>query len=136
MIGKSQGLDLIEGGEYIPLNDYCENEGIIPEVTPPYSPESNRVAKRKNKTLKEMMNSLFVSASAPNNLRGEAVLSACHLQNRIPYKKIGETPYELWKGHAPNLKYLKVWRCLIKVMLPNPKKGKTLSRLLHVYWVC
>ena len=35
------------GGEYIPLNDYCENEGIIYEVTPPYSPESNGVDERK-----------------------------------------------------------------------------------------
>ena len=26
-------------GEYIPLNDYCEKEGIIHEVIPPYSPE-------------------------------------------------------------------------------------------------
>ena len=30
---------------------------------------------------------------------------------------------ELWKG-APNLKYLKVWGCLVKVMLPDPKKRK------------
>ena len=96
------------GGDYIPLNDYCENEGIIHEVTPPYSLESNGVAEIKNKNLKEMMNSLFVSASAPNNLWGEAILSVCHLQNRISYKKTGKTPYELWKCHAPNLKYLKV----------------------------
>ena len=46
-------------------------------------------------TLKEMMNSLLVSASAPNNLWGEAILSSCHLQNRITYNKIGKTPYEL-----------------------------------------
>ena len=111
-----------KGGEYIPLNDYCEKEGIIHEVTPPYSLESNRVAKRR--TLKEMMNFLLVSASTPNNLWGEAILSACHLQNRIPYKKIGKTPYELWKGHTPNLKYLKVWGCLAKIMLPDPKKRK------------
>ena len=58
------------GGEYIPLNDYCEKERIIHEVTLPYSPESNGVVERKNRTLKEMMNSLLVSASAPNNLWG------------------------------------------------------------------
>ena len=66
-------------------------------------------------TLKEMINTLLVSASAPDNLWGEAILSACHLQNRISYKKTGKTSYELWKDHAPNLKYLKVWRCLVKV---------------------
>ena len=43
--------------------------------------------------------------------------------NRISYKKAGKTPYELRKGHAPNLKYLKVWRCLA-IMLPDPKKRK------------
>ena len=112
------------GGEYIPLNNYCEKEGIIHEVTPPYSPKSNGVAERKNRTLKKMMNSLLVSASAPNNLWDEAILSACHLQNRIPYKKTSKTLYELWKGHEPNLKYLKVWGCLAKVMLPDPKKRK------------
>ena len=80
-----------KGGEYIPLTDYCEKEGIIHEVTPPYSPESNRVAKRKNKTLKEMMNSLLVNASTPNHLCIEAILPACYLQNRIPYKKTSKT---------------------------------------------
>ena len=107
MIGKSKGLNFIEC-EYISLNDYCENEGIIHEVTHPYSSESNGVTERKNMTLKEMLNSLLVNASTPDNLRGEAILSACHLLNRIPYKKTGKTPYELWEGHTPNLKYLKL----------------------------
>ena len=109
---KIKRIKYDRGGEYIPLNDYCEKDGIIHEVTPPYSLESNGVVERKNRTLKEMMNSLLVSTSAPNNLWGEAILSACHLKNRIPYKKTCKTPYELWKGHAPNLKYLRVWGCL------------------------
>ena len=67
-----------KGGEYIPLNDYYNNEVIIHEVTPPYPPESNRVAERINRTLKDM-NFLLVSDSTPINLWGEAILSACHL---------------------------------------------------------
>ena len=96
-------------------------------MTPPYSPDSNRVVERKNRTLKEMMNSLLVSASALDNLWGEAILFACHLQNRIP-RKLVRHPYELWKGHALNLKYLKVWGCLAKFMLPYPKKRKIESK--------
>jgi len=97
------------GGEYVLFNDYCVKEGIIHEVMPPYSPESNRVAERKNRTLKEMMNAMLISSNSLNNLWGEALLTTCFLQNRIPHKKTGKTPYELWKGFRPNLKYLRVW---------------------------
>ena len=38
------------------------------------------------------------------------------------------SPYELWKGYKPNLKYLRVWGCLAKVMLPDPKKRKIESK--------
>ena len=112
------------GGEYVLFNEYCVREGIIHEVTPPYSPESNGVAKRKNRTLKKIMNAMLISSSAPNNLWGEALLTACFLQNRIPHKKTGKTPYELWRGYQPNLKYLRVWGCQAKVMLPGPRKRK------------
>ena len=57
------------------------------------------------------------------------ILSTCHLHNRILYKKTDKTPYELWKGHAPNLKYLKVCGCLAKIMLLDPKKRKIGSKI-------
>ncbi|KAL0373734.1 UNVERIFIED_CONTAM: Retrovirus-related Pol polyprotein from transposon TNT 1-94 [Sesamum radiatum] len=53
---------------------------------------------------------------------GEAVLSACYVLNRVPHKKLDKTPHELWKGFAPNLRYLKVWGCLAKVAYPVFKR--------------
>ena len=79
------------------------------ETPPPYySLEYNRVAERKNKTLKDMMNAMLVSSIAPLNLLGEAILSACHIQSKIPYKNTSKTPCELWKGYVPNITYLKM----------------------------
>ena len=43
------------------------------------------------------MNAMLVSSGAPLNLWGEVILFACHIQNRIPYKRTDKTPYELWK---------------------------------------
>ena len=86
------------GGEYVLFNDFCVKEGIIHEVTPPYSPESNGVAERKNRTLKEMMNAMLISSSASDNLWGEALLTTCFLQNRIPHKKTGKLPMSYGEG--------------------------------------
>ena len=69
-----------------------------------------------------MMNAILASSSAPDNLWGEAFLFVCHLQNRISYNKTSLTPSKLWKDYSSNLKYLKVWGCLAKVILPLPKK--------------
>ena len=75
------------GGEYVtPFGEYCAQHGIIHEVTPPYSPQSNGVAERKNRTLKEMMNAMLLSSGVPQNLWGEAVLSANDLLNKVPRK--------------------------------------------------
>ena len=123
MVELSLILRTDKGGEYEsnPFNSFCEDHEIIHKTTPSYSLESNGVAKRKNRTLKEIKNAMLVSSGAPLNLWGETIISACHIQNRITYKRIGKTPYELWKGYAPNITYLKVCGCLAKVLSPNLK---------------
>ena len=130
---KIKSIRSDRSGEYVSFNDYCVKEEIIHEVTPPYSPESNGVAEIKNRTLKEMMNAMLISSNVPDNLWGEALLTTCFLQNRILHKKSGKTSYDLWKGFQPNLKYLRVWRCLAKVMLR--KIGSKTSDCLFLCYV-
>ncbi|GFP97577.1 retrovirus-related pol polyprotein from transposon tnt 1-94 [Phtheirospermum japonicum] len=120
---KIKSIRSDRGGEYVaPFEELCNESGIIHQTTAPYSPQSNGVAERKNRTLKEMMNALLISSGLPQNMWGEAVLTANYILNKIPLKGRDETPYELWKGRKPSYKYLKVWGCLAKVEVPLPKQ--------------
>ena len=113
------------GGEYeFPFQEIFLENGIIHQMTAPYTPQQNGVAERKNRTLKEMMNALLLSSGLPQNLWGEAVLTATQILNRVPYSKTQIIPYEKWKGRKPNLNYFKVWGCLAKVQVPKPKQVK------------
>ena len=71
-----------------------------------------------------MLNAMIVSAKLPFNLWDEALLIACHVHNRVLYKKIQSFPYELWNGRKPNLSYLKVWGCIAYFRVPDPKRTK------------
>ena len=98
--------------------------GIIHETTTPYSPASNSVAKRKSRTLIELTNTLLIKSGAQLHFLGEAILTAYHILNRVPHKKSHTTHFEMWKGHKPNMRYLRVWGCLAYVRLTNPKLPK------------
>ena len=67
---------------------------------------------------------MLISSGVPKNLWGEALLAACYILNRIPFKDNPKTPFELWNGRIPRLDYLKVWGCLAKVGIPKPKRRK------------
>ena len=94
---KIKRLSSDRGGEYgsALYKKFCEENGIIHEVTAPRTLEQNGIAERKNITLKDMMNAMLISSGLPSNMWGEAILSACHVLNRVPHKKIRKTPYEL-----------------------------------------
>ncbi|KAJ9535587.1 hypothetical protein OSB04_un001276 [Centaurea solstitialis] len=109
------------GGEYYdPV--YFESTGIIHQTTAPYTPQQNGVAERKNRTLKEMVNSMLSYSGLSEGFWGEAMLTACYIFNRTPNKKSKNTPYEIWHKKVPNLSYLKVWGCRAVVRLTEPKR--------------
>ncbi|GKC42181.1 zinc finger, CCHC-type containing protein [Tanacetum coccineum] len=108
------------GGEYMDTL-YFQSVGIIHETTAPYTPQQNGISERKNRVLKEMVNSMLSYSGLSQGFWGEAMLTACYLLNRVPNKRNRITPYELWTKKKPNLNYLRVWGCRAVVRLPDPK---------------
>nr|KAJ0219071.1 hypothetical protein LSAT_V11C300118320 [Lactuca sativa] len=112
------------GEYYDPI--HFESTGIIHQTTAPYTPQQNGVAERKNRTLKEMVNSMLSYSGLSEGFWGEVMLTACYILNRTPNKRSKNTPYELWCKKVPNLSYLKIWGCRAVVRLTEPKR-KTLG---------
>ena len=76
---------------------------IIHETPPPYSPSSNGVAERKNRTLVELTDVMLIESHALLNFWGEVILIDYYVLNRVPHIKSKLTPFELWKGYKSSL---------------------------------
>ncbi|KAL0387548.1 UNVERIFIED_CONTAM: hypothetical protein Sradi_2636600 [Sesamum radiatum] len=101
------------------------------EETPRYSPSSNGLTEWKNRTFKDMINSLLLIFELPKYLWGENLDMTCHILNRVPLKHNMSTPFELW-NRKPTLKYFRVWRCLAKVLVSEHKRKKLGSKTINV----
>jgi hypothetical protein len=96
---KIKRLRSDRGGEYFSsdFSDFCVEHGIIHERTPPYSPQSNGVAERKNRTLTDLVNVMLETSGLFKEWWGEAILTACHVLNKVPTKNKEITSFEEWK---------------------------------------
>ena len=48
-------------------------------------------------------------AKLPISFRGDALMNATYIINRVPSKFIPYTLYELWKGERPDLNIMQPW---------------------------
>lgn len=107
------------------FTELFKRTGIKAERTTPYTPESNGVAERMNRTLKEKAKCLLVEAKLSKRFWGEAMHMACFLINRSPCSKLGnKTPEELWTGKPIDLSTLKAFGTEVMVHIPKEKRRK------------
>jgi hypothetical protein len=76
------------------VDEFCVEHGIVHERTPPFSPQSNGIAKRKNRTLTDLVNAMLSTAGLSKEWWGEVILTACHVLNRVSTKNKEITPLE------------------------------------------
>ncbi len=82
-----------------------------------------------------MLNAMIISARLPFNLGGEALLTAYHVHNRVLFKKIQSSSYELGNGRTPNLNYFKVWGCIAYFRVLDSKRTKFGPRVIKSVFV-
>ncbi|KAK8935837.1 hypothetical protein KSP39_PZI013998 [Platanthera zijinensis] len=103
------------GGEFLSreFNTFCQDNGILRELTAPASPQQNGVVERRNRTIVEMMRAMLIQKSLPKGFWGEATITAVYVLNRAPTKALTNlTPYEALYGEKPSIAHLKVFGCI------------------------
>jgi hypothetical protein len=85
---KIERLRSDRGGEYFSgvFLDFCVEHSIINERTLPYSPQSNRVAERNNRTLTDLVNAMLETSGLPKKWWGDVILTTCHVLNKVSTK--------------------------------------------------
>ena len=103
--------------------------GISQEFSAPITPQQNGVVERKNRVIQEMARAMLHNKDVARNLWGEAVNTACYTANTM-YFRLGtkKTPYELWKGRKPNVKYFRIFGSTYFILKDRENVGKFDSR--------
>ena len=107
------------------LESLCTRTGIAQEFSAPITPQKNGVVKRKNKVIQEMARTMLHNKDVAKDLWGEAVNIACHIVNQVYFRLgIKKTPYKLWKGRKPNVKYFRIFGSTCFILKDRENVGK------------
>ena len=115
------------GGEYTSkaFSEFCSTKGISRELPPPYTPERNGVAERRNRSLLDITRCLLLDKALPGHLWGEAVKAAGVILNlRSTKRHPDKTPEELFSGKKPTISHLKVFGSPAFVHIPKVSRSK------------
>jgi transposase InsO family protein len=88
------------------VEHFLDEECIKHEFLAPYTPQQNRVAERKNRTLIEMAKTMFNGYKTSDQFWAEAINTACHATNHLYlHKLLKKTFYDLLTDNKLNVSY-------------------------------
>ena len=115
------------GGEFTSneFDNYCRQNGIKRQLTTTYTPQQNGVAKRKNRTVMNMVRSLLIEKDVPKTFWPEAASWAFYVLNRCPTLSVKDiTPEEAWSGLKPSVEHLRVFGSIAHAHVPDAQRRK------------
>ncbi|GJZ66706.1 putative ribonuclease H-like domain-containing protein [Tanacetum coccineum] len=107
------------------MNQFCEMKGIKREFSIARTPQQNRVAERKNRTLIKATRTMLADSKLPTTFWAEAVNTACYVQNMVlVIKPHNKTPYELFLDRKLALSFMRPFGCPITILYTIDHLGK------------
>lgn len=105
---QSDGAPELKLGQ---LKELCDSQFITQQFSPPYSPESNGVVERKNRSILNGVRSNFLAAAhMPEYLWFENARFVVYTSNRVPTSALGgRTPYDALHGSMADISRIRVW---------------------------
>ena len=118
------------------MESFYTRSSISQEFSALITPQQNGVVERKNGVIQEMTRAMLHNKDVARNLWGKAINTACHTVNRV-YFRLGtkKTPYELWKGRKPNVKYFRIFGSTCFILKDREKwENLTLEVMKEYFW--
>ncbi|GJR69627.1 ribonuclease H-like domain-containing protein [Tanacetum coccineum] len=107
------------------MNQLCEMKGIMRQFSVARTPQQNRVAERRNRTLIEAARTMLVDSKLPTTFWAEAVNTAYYVQNRVlVVKPHNKTLYELFNGRPLILSFMRLFGCPVTILNTIDHLGK------------
>ena len=82
----------------------------------PIHPSQMGLPNEKNRTLTDLVNDMLSTSGLSKAWWGEAILTSCHVLNKVPTKDSEITPYEQWEKRRTTLLYLRTWAAWRKLI--------------------
>lgn len=107
------------------MDDFLKKNGIVHQVSAPYTPEQNGKAERMNRTIIEKTRCLLFESKLSKVFWAEAASTASYLINRTPSRVIDfKTPYEIFYKKIPSVSHFKIFGSKAMYHIPRQKRRK------------
>jgi hypothetical protein len=107
------------------IDELCDEYGIRHQFSAKYTPQSNGLVERKNRTLIDMARSMLSEYNVSHYFWAKAINTACFYNNRLYcHQFLEKTPYEILNGRTPNIAYFWVFGCKCYILKKNTRLSK------------
>jgi hypothetical protein len=116
------------------MKKYLLNQGIIHNISPPYTAEHNGMAERSNRIVIDMARCMLLNSNLTLEWRAKSVQTAAATANLLPSLSRGnKSPFELIYKKSPKSFFLRVFGCRSWVHKPKQLRD---SKFNEISWEC